>query len=180
MNKKDLRRHMAERKRALSREDVRAAGERLAEQLSALPEYASARTLYCTLSVNQEVSTTPVIRRARRDGKRIAVPKIAGRDMVFIPLNETTPLAPGAMGIPEPLGDGPADDDPRALILVPGLAFDRRGHRVGYGGGYYDRFLADHPGHPTVALCYGFQRLERLEAEEHDVPVDRVLFDEET
>ena len=64
-----------------------------------------------------------------------------------------------------------------SLVLVPGLAFTPAGHRVGYGGGYYDRWLAAHPGHPTVALCYDYQLTDELEAEAHDVPVDMVLTD---
>ena len=59
--------------------------------------------------------------------------------------------------------------------LRAGLAFDRRGHRVGYGGGYYDRWLAAHPGHPTIALCYDFQLLESIETEAHDIRVDAVI-----
>jgi len=81
---------------------------------------------------------------------------------------------PGAYGIPEPVDDGPEADDPAALVLMPGLAFDPQGHRLGYGGGFYDRFLAAEP-HPTIALCYAFQLLPRLETEAHDIPVDAVL-----
>ena len=60
---------------------------------------------------------------------------------------------------------------------MPGLAFDPEGHRVGYGGGFYDRFLRREPRHPTIALCYDFQLFDRLEAEAHDVPVDAVIAD---
>ena len=59
---------------------------------------------------------------------------------------------------------------------MPGLAFDPEGHRVGYGGGFYDKFLAQEPHHPTVALCYDFQMMPHLETEEYDVPVDLVLW----
>ena len=58
---------------------------------------------------------------------------------------------------------------------MPGLAFDEKGNRLGYGGGYYDRFLAGEPNHPTVALCYDFQLVETLETDEFDIPVDLVL-----
>ena len=60
---------------------------------------------------------------------------------------------------------------------MPGLAFDRKGHRLGYGGGFYDRFLAEETEHPLVALCYGFQLFDHLETEQHDVPVDCVIAD---
>ena len=67
-------------------------------------------------------------------------------------------------------------DDPTALVLMPGLAFDPQGHRCGYGGGFYDKFLSAEPSHPTLALCYEFQMLPYLETEAHDIPVDYVLW----
>lgn len=79
----------------------------------------------------------------------------------------------GYKGIPEP-SEGEIADDSTALVLMPGLAFDRQGHRIGYGGGFYDRFLSrEH--HPTIALCYDFQVLDHLETEAHDISVDAVL-----
>jgi len=103
------------------------------------------------------------------------VPKVYGEtDMRFLWLDDPARIAPGAYGIPEPVDDGPEADDPAALVLMPGLAFDPQGHRLGYGGGFYDRFLAAEP-HPTIALCYAFQLLPQLETEAHDIPVDAVL-----
>ena len=96
--------------------------------------------------------------------------------MKFIYLTDLNRVEKGYAGIPEPMDDEPIADDPTALVLMPGLAFDREGHRIGYGGGFYDKFLAEEPNHPTVALCYQFQMLEKLETEEFDVPVDRVLW----
>lgn len=98
--------------------------------------------------------TLPLIRQAQALGKRVAVPKVYGEtDMRFLWLDDPARIAPGAYGIPEPVDDGPEADDPAALVLMPGLAFDPQGHRLGYGGGFYDRFLAAEP-HPTIALCY--------------------------
>ena len=82
----------------------------------------------------------------------------------------------GYSGIPEPILDEPVADDETALVLMPGLAFDPQGHRIGYGGGFYDKFLASEPNHPTLALCYDFQMLPYLETEEFDMPVDSVLW----
>jgi 5-formyltetrahydrofolate cyclo-ligase len=66
--------------------------------------------------------------------------------------------------------------DPTALVLMPGLAFDPQGHRIGYGGGFYDRFLSQEPEHPTLALCYDFQVFDHLDTEQFDIPVDCVLW----
>ena len=70
----------------------------------------------------------------------------------------------------------PVADDKTALVLMPGMAFTKDGKRMGYGGGFYDKFLAAEPDHPTVALCYDFQMVEDLPNEDYDIPVDCVLW----
>ena len=176
MDKRALRRWIGEQKCAMTEAQADAASGQLAAMLFATEAYTAARSIYATLSFNREVRTRPIIEHAWADGKRVAVPKVFGREMRFIWLDDLDRLEISAFGVPEPVSDAPVADDDTALVLVPGLAFDARGHRVGYGGGYYDRWLSAHPGHPTVALGYGFQRVENIDAEEHDVPVDLVLF----
>ena len=157
LDKRALRREIAAQKRALSPAQIEAASADLTAQLLAHPLFRAARSLYAYLSYNQEVRTLPLIRQAQALGKRVAVPKVYGEtDMRFLWLDDPARIAPGAYGIPEPVDDGPEADDPAALVLMPGLAFDPQGHRLGYGGGFYDRFLAAEP-HPTIALCYAFQ-----------------------
>ena len=139
-------------------------------------QYQRAKTVYSYLPYNQEVRTVPILEKAIADGKAVAVPKVYGDTMRFIYIKAMDETAPGYSGIPEPIADGPVANDPTALVLMPGLAFDKEGHRIGYGGGFYDKFLAAEPDHPTVALCYGFQVLEKLETDEFDIPVDLVLW----
>ena len=117
-----------------------------------------------------------MLKQAMADGKRVAVPKCYGDEMRFIFMEDLDLVEKGYANIPEPIADGPIADDPTALVLMPGLAFDREGHRIGYGGGFYDKFLAAEPGHPTLALCYDFQMLDHLETEAFDIPVDTVLW----
>lgn len=175
MDKKALRAQMREKKRALSARQIERASALLARQLFAHPAYRAARSIYGYLSYNQEVRTLPILEQAQRDGKRVAVPKIFGDEMKFLWLDDLTAIAPGAYGIPEPIADEPAADDETALVLMPGIAFDPDGHRCGYGGGFYDKYLAAHSQHPTLALCYGFQMFEHLDTDAHDIPVDFVL-----
>ena len=176
MDKQALRKEIREKKRAMTEEQIVAASQRLGELFLASDAYQQAKTIYGYLPYNQEVRTTPMLAQALRDGKRVAVPKIFGDEMKFIWLEDLTQVAPGYSKIPEPLADGPIADDPTALVLMPGLAFDAQGHRIGYGGGFYDRFLEQEPNHPTLALCYDFQMLPPLETEEHDIPVDCVIW----
>lgn len=176
MDKQTLRRQIRERKRAMTEAEIVAAGETLGRLFSESALYQNARTIYGYLPYNQEVRTVPMLRRAIREGKRVAVPKVYGDEMKFIYLDDLSQVEKGYAGIPEPIADAPIADDPTALVLMPGLAFDREGHRIGYGGGFYDKFLAKEPNHPTLALCYAFQMQEHLETEEFDIPVDCVLW----
>lgn len=176
MDKSALRKQIREKKRAMTELEIQTASARLGELFRAHPMYKAAKTVYFYLPYNQEVRTVPMLVQALQDGKRVAVPKVYGEEMKFIYINDLSGIADGYCGIPEPVADGPVADDASALVLMPGLAFDPQGHRIGYGGGFYDKFLADEPGHPTIALCYDFQMVDHLETEEFDVPVDCVLW----
>jgi len=176
MDKTALRREIRDKKRAMTQQQITDASARLVELFVSTEFYRDAKTLYGYLPYNQEVRTIPILERAWADGKRVAVPKVYGDEMRFIYITDLTQVEKGYSGIPEPIADEPVADDPTALVLMPGLAFDRAGHRIGYGGGFYDKFLAAEPNHPTVALCYEFQMQESLETEEFDVPVDCVLW----
>lgn len=176
MNKQQLRRSIREQKRAMTQMQIREKSEQLARLFLETEEYRRAKSIYGYLSYNQEVRTLAILQQALRDGKRVAVPKCYGEEMRFIWLDDLSAVAKNAMGIPEPMADGPVAQDETALVLMPGVAFDQAGNRIGYGGGYYDKFLAREGNHPTLALCYAFQMVEHLEAEEFDIPVDRVLW----
>ena len=176
MNKQELRSCIRQKKRAMTEEEIVTKSRRLGELFAATEAYQTAKTIYGYLPYNQEVRTVPMLERALRDGKRVAVPKCYGDEMRFIYLTDLTQVARGYAGIPEPVADEPVAEDKTALVLMPGLAFDPQGHRIGYGGGFYDKFLAAEPEHPTLALCYHFQVLPALETEEFDIPVDLVLW----
>ena len=176
MNKQELRAHIRQLKRAMTEEEIQAASQRLGVLFAASEAYRQAKTIYGYLPYNQEVRTTQMLQKALEDGKRIAVPKCYGDEMRFIYLEDLSQVEKGYCGIPEPIADGPIADDPTALVLMPGLAFTKDGARMGYGGGFYDKFLAAEPNHPTLALCYDFQMVEHLDTEAHDIPVDTVLW----
>ncbi len=177
MDKKEMRAHIRAKKRAMTEAQIVSASKKLGELFRSHPMYQQARTIYGYLPYNQEVRTVEILEQAIRDGKRVAVPKVYGDDMRFLCIDDfSSQVGPGYAGIPEPLYDEPVAADKTALVLMPGLAFDPQGHRIGYGGGFYDRFLAAEPDHPTLALCYGFQMVEHLQTEAFDIPVDAVLW----
>jgi 5-formyltetrahydrofolate cyclo-ligase len=176
MNKKELRAMIREKKRAMTPEEINSRSEKLMALFLQSKAYKNANTIYGYLPYNQEVRTVPMLEQALKDGKRVAVPKCYGDEMKFLFMDDLSKVEKGYAGIPEPIADEPVADDETALVLMPGMAFDPQGHRIGYGGGFYDKFLAQEPNHPTLALCYDFQVLDYLETEEFDIPVDCVLW----
>ena len=176
MDKAALRKQIREKKRAMSVAEIEEKSRKLGELFTESEAYRQAKTVYGYLPYNQEVRTVAMLERAIADGKRVAVPKCYGDEMRFIYMDDLSKVEKGYAGIPEPIADEPVADDETALVLMPGLAFDPQGHRIGYGGGFYDKFLAQEPDHPTLALCYDFQMLEHLDTEEFDIPVDTVLW----
>ena len=176
MNKQELRRTIREQKRAMTNEEIEARSAKLAELFLQSEAYRNAKTIYGYMPYNQEVRTVAMLEQALKDGKRVAIPKCYGDEMKFIYMDDLSKVEKGYANIPEPVADEPVADDKTALVLMPGLAFDPQGHRIGYGGGFYDKFLSQEPGHPTLALCYAFQMLPHLETEEFDIPVDCVLW----
>ena len=176
MDKAALRRAIREKKRAMTEEEIVSRSEKLGALLARSEAYQAAKTVYGYLPYNQEVRTVPMLEQALRDGKKVAVPKIYGDTMKFLYLDDLSKVEKNEMGIPEPIADEPVAEDKTALVLMPGLAFTKQGDRMGYGGGFYDRFLAEEPDHPTLALCYAFQIVDTLPTEEFDIPVDTVLW----
>lgn len=176
MDKKALRAEIREKKRAMTEAEIVSRSAALGELFLASDAYKNAKTIYGYLPYNQEVRTIPMLEQAIADGKKVAVPKVIGDTMVFIYMDDLSRVEKGYAGIPEPVDNEPVADDKEALVLMPGIAFTKKGDRMGYGGGFYDRFLADEPNHPTLALCYAFQMVEKLPTEEYDIPVDVVLW----
>ena len=176
MNKTELRSRIRSLKRQMTEEQITDKSEALRSLFTATDAYRNAKTIYGYMSYHQAVRTLSILEQALRDGKRVAIPKCYGDEMRFIYMNDLSLVEKSNFGIPEPVADGPVADDETALVLMPGLAFDPHGHRIGYGGGFYDKFLAAEPDHPTVALCFDFQVLPHLDTEEFDIPVDQVLW----
>ena len=179
MDKTELRRRIREKKRAMTPEEIEERSRELGRRFAATEAYRRAKTIYGYMPYNQEVRTVPMLEQALRDGKKVAVPKCYGDEMKFIYLDDLTKVSKGYAGIPEPIADEP--DEPKDMPTIDELArdvldFDPQGRRIGYGGGFYDKFLSREPNHPTLALCYDFQMLPHLDTEEHDIPVDVVLW----
>ncbi len=178
-----LRQKMRAARDALSPAEIEEKSERIAKRLLAHPAYQKAASVMCYASFGSEVRTDGLIKSALAAGKAVAVPVCLPDQRLLPSLVCFFPdeLEPGRFGVPEPKAGclrpaSPADFD---LIIVPGVAFDRRGYRLGYGAGYYDRFLREtRPGAVFLGLAFELQVVEDVQPEPHDVPVHIIVTEE--
>lgn len=151
----------------------------ITKRVASLPAFRRAERILAYADYNHEVITKYLIEEAWKNGKEVAVPKVVGQDMVFYRLTGFDQLAPGYYGIPEPL-EGDIVQWEQALMIMPGVAFDRSNHRVGYGGGFYDRFLEKHPSIERVAVAFDFQILDEVPTEPTDICPQIIVTEKET
>ncbi|GAA0331134.1 5-formyltetrahydrofolate cyclo-ligase [Oceanobacillus sp. FSL W7-1293] len=181
--KKMLRQHMLTYISGLSEFERKNIEEKLQNQLVASPVFQQAATIGITISTAQEWATSSIMEKAWEKGKIIASPKciVKTKEMQYYAWNQLDQIEAGYAGIKEPIPEkttpiAPADID---LLLVPGVIFDKDGYRIGYGGGYYDRMLADYKG-VTISLCTEKQLVERIPRESHDLPVELIITEKRT
>ena len=177
--------------RRVSPRDVREAGEAIARRLGTHPAWRQAATVALYASLPGEVATATLISTAWAEGRRLLLPRVVGEgDLVFVEHLPDVPLVGGAFGVLEPPGHARVVDlDEAELILVPGLAFDRRGGRLGRGAGYYDRALAgiglpaarrataDRDGSVprTMGVAFDRQLVDEVPMGEQDVRMEAVV-----
>lgn len=178
-NKKtELRALVKAELKALDRTEKTRRDRELLEALMSSTSYRDCRVLACFLSLPFEVDTSLLIEQAQKDGKRILIPKTRPEGQMDFVDYDPSSLFKTPFGTFEPLQGEGIPKEEIDLILVPGLAWNVDGYRLGFGGGFYDRYLLDYPGQ-TLSLCYDFQ-LQTFEAEAHDIPVGEVLVNYET
>lgn len=152
-----------------------ASGE-IARHMASLPRYRQAGTVALYASFGSEVDTGPIQSLARSDGKRLGLPRMAGQNLELREWGEGLALVPNRYRIPEPSAQAalmaPSEVD---LFAVPGLVFDHRGARLGYGGGYYDRLLKAAPRAYRVGIAFQAQLVRHLPSTQLDVPVDCLI-----
>jgi 5-formyltetrahydrofolate cyclo-ligase len=177
----------AMRSRVLARRDEMPALERAAASsaicaaISALPEFRAAQCVLLTLPFGSETDTRPLTEHALAAGKQVLLPRV-DRETRMLELHQVLNLlqdiAPGRWNIPEPRPEHCARKDPREVdwVLVPGVAFDEAGGRLGYGGGFYDRLLPLlRPNVPRVAAAFALQMVERVPRGKHDLAIDLII-----
>lgn len=184
MNKEKYRELMLAKRKFLSALEVSQKSNDILQNLIKTNYYKNANLIMTYVSTNNEVATWNLIDRIYKDNKHVAVPfcLTVSRDLLACEIKSTKELAPGTMGIHEPIEtmQSRVDINKLDIVIIPGLAFDRKLSRLGHGAGYYDRFLRK-LGESTlkIGLAYDFQLLDSLPIEKHDIKMDIVITENE-
>ena len=166
---------MAEARDSLSPEVRESKSSEIEKRLCSLPEFRSASVVMFFASIRSEVNTLPMIRHALVAGKRVILPKVKGRDLALFEVRDfEKDTVPSAWKIPEPREAMPATIHEVDLMIVPGLAFDEKGRRLGYGAGFYDRILP-HYHKETIALAFEIQIVPEVPVTALDIPVQKIV-----
>lgn len=175
MEKKELRKTIRLTKRQYGREQLAALSLDICGRL--YDKVGGAKVVMAYHPLSDEVDITPVIEKMRREGITVVMPQVTGDDtMVVRKYDGEKDLKQGAFGIMEPCGQLFTEYDTIDIAIIPGMAFDRQGNRLGRGKGYYDRFLNGLHAHIyKIGVCFGFQLLESIPAEKHDIRMDEVV-----
>ena len=172
--KAELRKKILQEMKALSQEQKRAMDRALTERFLHHPFYQEAKNIATYLSFPHEFQTQELIEQALKDGKKVLIPKTYPKGRMEFVVYHPQQLVKTSFGLLEPQGDLEVVELSQIdLIHVPGLAFTTEGYRIGYGGGYYDRYLEHFTGH-TLSTVYPCQ-IQEFNSEDHDIPVQEVL-----
>ena len=175
--KAELRKQVLQEMKAIPREQKQSMDQALTDQFLKHPFYQEAKVIATYLSFPHEFQTQGLIEQALKDGKKVLIPKTYPKGRMDFVVYDPHQLVKTSFGLLEPQGDLEVVDASQIdLIHVPGLAFTTKGYRIGYGGGYYDRYLEQFSGH-TLSTVYPCQ-IQDFISENHDIPVQEVLIDE--
>ncbi|MFQ5602670.1 MAG: 5-formyltetrahydrofolate cyclo-ligase [bacterium] len=176
--KQSLRRFIAQKRASLSHEWVVARSRTIFHQLPAISEFEAARTIHCYVAWKNEVDTHALIKNLLAKNRTVVVPvvNVAAHTLFHSQIRDFDELRPGAYGILEPPADliRPVEVSCIDLVIVPGVAFDRQGNRLGYGGGFYDAFLSQITC-KKIGLAFEFQVLDSIPTRSQDMCVDRLV-----
>jgi len=174
MQKKEIRALIYKARKEMSEETWKKATDKICDSVLKTQMFQEAEEIYCYVDYNHEVGTRQIIENSWRLQKKVFVPKVLGREMEFFEISSFDDLAPGMKGILEPVrtSEDNKGSGNRGLMIMPGVAFDRSLHRIGYGGGFYDRYLETHRGLQKLAVAFTYQVLDEVPAEAFDICPD--------
>lgn len=173
--KQEIRAQIRKIRAGIGADEWRAATDRIAQKVIESDHFREATDLFCYMDFDGEVGTEHMIAEAWRLGKDIWLPRVSGGEMDFFLVESENELVRGAFGILEPSGKSVRAPGEDGLVIVPGIAFDREHNRIGYGKGFYDRYLKAHPHLFKLGIAFDIQLVEKIPAEECDCKMDMVV-----
>lgn len=176
--KKDIRKRVLEIRNGIEKEEWEEKSRRIQKQVVTHPFFLSADSIYCYIDYRNEVGTKSIIQKAWELQKKVAVPKVEGNEMNFYYISSFDDLKEGYRGIREPETDY-LSNDKDALVIMPGAAFDKQRNRIGYGKGFYDRFMGLHRDYKTIAIAFECQLVDKIETELFDYRPDILITEEQ-
>lgn len=180
--KKELRRHYRAVRGSLEESEKEKKDRAIFRFITTMPHYHNCRTLLCYVSKPNEVDTLHLIEKALLDGKQVAVPYCVegSREMDFYTIQSLDDLEIGSYGLlePKPISENKMVEFSKSFCILPGLSFDPYGYRLGYGGGYYDRFLSGKYTAKTAGICYSECLHEKLIHGRYDIPAHYIVTDQ--
>ncbi len=178
MDKQSQRKELMQKRESFDKALSAKASEKICRKLISTDEFKNAKDIYVYASIKNEVRTDGIIKEAFKSGKNIYLPVTKDGEMDFYLYEEGTALEKGEFGVPVP-SKGYRKLPEGGLIVIPGVGFDLRGYRLGYGKGYYDRFLKKYPGFIKIAIAYCCQVTEKIYNDEYDQRVDMLITQED-
>ncbi|WP_457677712.1 5-formyltetrahydrofolate cyclo-ligase [Thermovibrio sp.] len=175
LTKEGIRRELLKKRLSLSKEESEKRSSAIRKKLEEEIRKLEPRSLLLFYPIKGEPNLLPLVEKLIEKGKEVSFPKVVGKEIVPFKVSSLKELSRGKFGIPEP----PPFKERRVrevdLVIVPGIAFDERGYRIGYGGGFYDRLLEKLPVKSKIGVCFDFQLLSKIPNQPFDIPVDVVI-----
>lgn len=184
--KNSIRKQILSFRNALPIHECEEKSNRIMQNVFSLLSVQKAEYVLCYAGYKSEVQTDKLIKELLREGKKVYLPRVCGEEMDFYRIRTLIDLTEGYKGIPEPAAACTEQftrtmwekNKERVVMLLPGAAFSKNGARIGYGKGYYDRYLSQIPCAERIALCYELQIVEDIPADVHDIPVTMIVTEE--
>lgn len=169
MNKKELRKKMLAEREKLDKNIVNSLSAKIRSRIIDMDVFRDANNICLYIPIKNEVDIFSLFNGIISSDKHVWLPRVHGDTMDFYYYDDNVILESGSYGIPEPQSHTALEPDCRTLIIMPGAVFSENGDRIGYGGGYYDRYLSKHPMCQTIAVCYDFQILPDISSDKYDI-----------
>lgn len=183
LDKAKLRKEYQKRRSRLSPPEIMQCSLQICRLITSSTRFFRAKDILLYYNFGDETRTDFLFEASQRAGKNIYYPKVYGENMGFYRVDHLSELTDGYKGIKEPFRFDQSFTDSgasmQAMIIVPGIVFGRNGYRIGYGKGFYDRFLAGYPGLWKTGICFSTQIMNECPHEEHDIPMDEIICENE-